>query len=110
LAQLPLALSDRLARGTLFSVSRNYLAAGIDLQWTPLFTLKPSLIANLDDGSALLVGQAVYSLSQDSSLLAGFQWNAGNRGTEYGGLRLQPGSAIYAAPARTGYLRMSWYF
>jgi len=108
--QLPKPLLDRLARGELFSVSRNYLAAGVDLQWTPLLMLKPSIIANLEDGSGLILGQAVYSLSQNTALTAGVQWPLGSRGSEYGGLRYTTDSALYLAPSRRVYLRMTWYF
>lgn len=110
LANLPVPLADRLARGELYTVAKDYLAVGADLQWTPLLDLKPSLLANLDDGSALLIGQAVYSLSQDTALTLGLQWGLGGRGTEYGGLAVAPGSDVYAAPARRAYARFSWYF
>ncbi|WP_455384992.1 hypothetical protein [Acidihalobacter prosperus] len=110
LVDLPRALSERLARGELFTVSKNYLAAGVDLQWTPLLVLKPSLIANLDDGSALLIGRAEYSLGQDTNLTAGLQFPLGGRGTEYGGLETVPGSGIYAVPAERVYARLTWYF
>lgn len=109
LADLPASLSECLARGELFTVSKDYLAAGIELQWTPLFVLKPLLISNLDDGSALLIGQAVYSLSQNTSLTAGLQWGFGHRGTEYGGLETVTGSHIFAAPADRVYARLTWY-
>jgi hypothetical protein len=110
LSDLPTSLTDRLSRGEVFTVSSNYLAAGVDLQWTPLLDLKPSLITNLDDGSLLLIGQAIYSLSQNTSLTAGYQYSLGSHRTEYGGLETAPGSGTYAAPARQAYLRFTWYF
>lgn len=110
LAGLPTDLSERLARGELFTVAKNYLAAGVDLQWTPLLMLKPSLIANLDDGSALLLGRAEYSLTQNTSFTAGLQFPFGRRGTEYGGLETAPGSGVYAVPAERVYARLTWYF
>jgi hypothetical protein len=110
LSGLPDSLTERLARGELFTISSNYLAAGIDVQWTPLFDLKPSVIGNLDDGSVLLVGQAIYSLSQNTSMTYGFQWGLGSHGTEYGGLQTAPGSGIYATLADQVYGRLTWYF
>jgi hypothetical protein len=110
LVDLPVALSQRLARGELFTVSRNYLALGVDLQWTPLLLLKQSLLINLDDGSAMLLGQAQYSLSQDTAITAGYQWAAGSRGTEYGGLETAPGSGVFAVPGNQLYARFTWYF
>jgi hypothetical protein len=110
LSDLPAALTERLARGELFTVSSNYLATGIDVQWTPLFDVKPSIISNLEDGSMLLIGQTLYNLSQDTSLTCGIQWNIGGRGTEYGGLQTAPDSGIYTTSANQAYVRLTWYF
>jgi hypothetical protein len=107
---LPVSLGERLARGEFFSVSRDYLGTGIDVQWSPLLNLKPSVIVNLVDGSALLISQAVYSLSQDTGVTLGFQWGIGGHGTEYGGLETTEGSGVFAAPADTAYARFTWYF
>jgi hypothetical protein len=110
LTDLPTDLAERLARGEMFTVSRNYLAAGIDLQWTPLFDLKPTLIANLDDSSTLFVAQAIYDLSQYTAVTAGLQWGHGDRGSEYGGLATNPGAGIYVSPAQRIYARFTWYY
>jgi hypothetical protein len=110
LTELPRDLSERLARGELFSVAKNYLAGGVDVQWTPLLMLKPSLIVNLDDGSTLLLGRAEYSLGQNTSVTAGLQFPFGRRGTEYGGLETASGSDVYAVPAERVYARLTWYF
>ncbi len=71
--------------------------------------LKPSVIANLDDGSALLIGQAIYSAGQNTSVTFGYQWGLGRRGTEYGGMETAPGSGIYVTPADRIYGRLTWY-
>jgi len=111
LASLPQWLVKRLVRGEVFTVSKNYLATGIDIQWTPLLTLKPTVISNLDDGSALLIGQVVYSLTQNTSVTAGFQWGFGGRLAEYGGgLETARNSGIFVAPADRVYARFTWYF
>ncbi|MEJ2592389.1 MAG: hypothetical protein P8178_13500 [Candidatus Thiodiazotropha sp.] len=109
-ADLPLPLSERLARGELFTVSRDYLAMGLTLEWTPLLDIKPLLIANLDDHSGLLGVQAVRSLSDNASLTLAAQSGLGPRGTEYGGLEIFSGSGIYLAPERYLYARIDWYF
>jgi hypothetical protein len=110
LIDLPAPLADRLARGELFTVSKNSLAAGVNLQWSTLLNLRPVLIFNLDDGSALFFGQAIYSLSQNTTLTLGFQWGAGETGSEYGGLETAPDSEIYATPADLIYARFTLYF
>ncbi len=111
LTSLPKSLVKRFVRGEVFTVSKNYLATGIEIQWTPLLTLKPAVISNLDDGSALLLGQVVYSLTQNTSVTAGFQWGFGGRLAEYGGgLETAPNSGIFVAPADRLYARFTWYF
>lgn len=110
LANLPPSLSERLARGELFTVSRDYLALGLTLEWTPLLDIKPLLIANLDDHSGLLVVQAVRSLSDNASLTLAAQLGIGSTATEYGGLETAAGSGVYLAPERYLYGRIDWYF
>jgi hypothetical protein len=109
-ATLPTALNDRLARGELFTISRDYLALGLTAEWTPLLNIKPLLITNLDDSSGLLVVQAVRSLSNTVNLTLAVQSGLGPRGTEYGGLETAPGSGIYIKPERYLYARIDWYF
>ena len=110
LAGLPAPLTDRLDRGELYTVSRDYLALGLSMQWTPLLTVKPGLIGNLDDGSVLLLVQAVRSLSDTVNLTLAAQSGLGPRGTEYGGLETSPASGVYATPPRFISLRLDWYF
>jgi hypothetical protein len=110
LADLPEPLTERLARGELFTVSRDYVALGLTLEWTSLLNIKPLLIANLDDGSALLAVQVVRSLSDTARLTLAAQSGVGPGGTEYGGLETAAGSSVYDAPARYLYARIDWYF
>lgn len=110
LADLPEPLTERLARGELFTVSRDYLALGLKLEWTALLNIKPLLVTNLDDGSALLVVQVVRSLSDSAKLTLAAQSGLGPRGTEYGGLETTADSGVYVAPLRYLYARIDWYF
>ncbi len=109
-AALPASLGDRLARGELFTVSRDYLALGLTAEWTPLLNIKPLLITNLNDGSALLLLQAVRSLSDNASLTLGAQTGIGPHGTEFGGLETTTGAGVYLTPDRYLYARIAWYF
>jgi hypothetical protein len=110
LADLSVPLTDRIARGELFTLGRDYLALGVTLEWTPLLDIKPLLISNLGDGSALLLAQAVRSLSDNINLTLAAQSGIGPHGTEYGGLEIAAGSGIYVAPDRYLYVRVDWYF
>lgn len=110
LGRLPQPLIDRLARGQLFNLRRDYLAAGLTLEWTPLVTLTPTVIADLDDGSLYLLAAAQWSLNDDLVLVAGAQQPLGGRGSEFGGLPLAPASPILLSPPAQLYLQLRQYF
>ena len=110
LAALPADLSARVARGQLFTTSRDYLAAGMTVEVTPLVTASPSVIVNLNDFSVDLAGQVNWSLGDNTNLIFGANIPLGNDGTEFGGRALAAGSATYAAPAKTAYVQLRQYF
>jgi hypothetical protein len=110
LAQLPPELTDRLARGQLFSTRRNYLAGGMTLEVSPLVTVSPTAIAGLDDGSIYLLLASTVSLADNVTLVAGAQAPIGPRKTEFGGLPLAPASALFVAPPARLYIQLRRYF
>lgn len=110
LATLPDPLRDRLARGELFNLRQDYLAAGLSLEYSPLVTLSPTVIADLDDGSVYLLGAANWSLTDNLVLVAGVQTPFGPRGSEFGGLPLSPGSPVALSPPSQLYLQLRQYF
>lgn len=110
LTDLSMALQQRLARGEVFNTGIDYLASGLNTEWTPLLNIYPLLIFNLDDGSALFVIQGVYSMTENMNLNFGLSAGIGPRGTEFGGLRLSPDSSVYYAPNKEIYIRLSYYF
>ena len=107
---LPGDLAARLARGQVFNSSRNYIGGGMSLEWTPLLTLSPSLIVNLDDASAYATGEANWSLGDNTNLIVGAQAPIGRHGSEYGGLPVSGAAAPYAAPAATAYVQLRRHF
>lgn len=107
---LPVSLRNRLARGELFDLRRDYLAAGATFEYSPLLSLNPTIIANLSDKSVYLLWAANWSLSYDLVLIAGAQAPIGPRGSEFGGLPLSPGSPIALSPPAQLYLQLRRYF
>lgn len=85
LAQNP-DLLERLARGEVFTLGRNYIAASATIEVTPLFQLTPNLFANLDDPSALLQIATQNDLLQDLLLWGAVNVPIGADGTEFGGI------------------------
>jgi hypothetical protein len=110
LADLPPALTDRLARGQVFTTRRDYVAGGLTVEATPLLTLSPTLIVNLNDGSALALLAATYSLADNITLVAGAQAAIGPARTEFGGLPLSETSPVLLAPPAQLYLQLRRYF
>ncbi len=107
---LPADLAGRLARGQVFNTSRDYLAGGMTVEWTPLLTLSPSLIVNLNDGSLYAAGEADWSLNDNTDFIAGVQVPIGGKGTEYGGLPVSGSTAPYIAPPTMAYVQLRRYF
>lgn len=110
LTNLPPVLADRLARGQVFTLRRDYLAAGLTLEVTPLLTAGATVIAGLNDGSVLALASATYSLGDEAVLVVGVQAPAGGPDTEYGGLPLVAGGGALQGPPTRVYLQLRRYF
>ncbi len=104
----PAALRERLARGELFSRMRDYLALGVTLEWHPLVNQAATLIANLNDGGALLQSTLSLAPGDRARIQAGLVLPLGGRGKEFGGLPLADGG-LTGGGARSVYLRWIYY-
>lgn len=102
-------LSARLARGELYTLGRDYLAGGLQIELAPLVNLHHGLIVNLHDGSGFYQLRAVYDLQQNLQLMAGINLPYGDRGSEYGGVPVAAAGPL-VAPARSIYARAAYYF
>ena len=102
-------LVNRVIRGELFSIGRHYLAGSVLIEMTPLWTVSPVLLANLDDPSALLQLTSSYSLSDNMTLLGNINVPIGPSGTEFGGI--DSGIAGRYLSTGTGlFAQFAWYF
>ena len=103
------ALVARVARGESFTLGRHYLAANVLVEMTPLWTLTPTLLLNIEDPSALFQLVTRYSLSDEMTLLASINVPIGARGTEFGGIEsgLQD---RYLARGVGLFAQFAWYF
>jgi hypothetical protein len=110
LTDLNAELLLRMQRGQRFVTGRDYLSAGATLEWTPLLQLQPTLILNARDHSGLVDLQLSRSLGNDTNLKAGLRLAIGGRGSEFGGLEVEPGSGRYLARSDQVFLRMETYF
>lgn len=103
------AIDERVARGELFALGRNYLSGHIQLELHPLFKVFLTSINNVADPSGILQPYAVWDISQNLQLTGGVNVFYGAKGTEYGGFRL-PGTDLRTKSPNNAYLWLSWYF
>jgi hypothetical protein len=102
-------LLARLARGQTFSIGRNYLAAGLTIELSPLWLLTPNMFMNLDDQSALLQFVTQHNLGDNLTFLAALNLPIGPDGSEYGGIgAIQTDKFV----SRSGglFAQVGWYF
>ncbi len=109
-------LTERVARGELYTLGRDYLAASALIELTPLVLFTPNLFVNLNDPSALLQLVGQFDLAQDLQLLAAFSLPIGAAGTEFGGIEWggvggDPGApATYLSTGPGLWGQIAWYF
>jgi hypothetical protein len=90
-------------------IDRHYLAGGITIEMSPLWTVSPTLIANADDPSALLQLVTRYSLSDNATFLGSVNLPLGSNDTEFGG----PATGVpnrYLSFDYGVFAQLAWYF
>jgi len=106
-------LLDRIARGELFTLGREYLAISAMVEMNPLWGLIPNAFVNLSDGSALIQVVSRHDVAQDWQILAALNLPMGSRGSEYGGIEIgkgEDGEPVYLTTNWGFTLQLAWYF
>jgi len=101
-------LLARLARGETFTLGRHYLAGSVLIEMTPLWTLTPTLLANISDPSALLQIVTSRSLSDNVTFLGSLNLPVGPKGSEFGGI--ESGGDLYLSTGPGIFAQLAWYF
>lgn len=109
LAGYPETLIERLGRGELFNLMRDYVAVGGTLEWHPLWSQSLTLIGNLHDASALVQTQISHDPDDHQRLELGVVHPLGSAGDEFGGVPVAT-RAVTAGGATRIYLRWAYYF
>ena len=109
IAELPPELVERLGRGEVFTLMRDYTALGGTYEWHPLWTQTLTLITNLNDASSLLQTQLSYVPSDHATIDLGVIVPIGDAGQEYGGVPVF-GEELTSGGAFQGYVRWVYYF
>ena len=108
-SQLPRPLLARVVeRRELFTLMRNYLAAGASFRWHFLVNQSLALLANLHDRSYVAQTAVSYDASQSSHLQVGLAVPLGGVGDEYG--KLAVGDDLTTGGGEQGFVRFVRYF
>lgn len=102
-------LVERLQRGDLYTLGRHYLAGNVSIEMSPLWTLSPTLLANLGDRSALLQLITQYSLSDEMLLLGSLNLPLGPDGSEFGGIETGVDGVFFSTGVGL-FAQFAWYF
>ena len=102
-------LMERILRGELFTLGRNYLSGSLTIEATPLLLLTPNLFINLDDPSALIQFTGYYDWKQNLNFLAGFAIPVGPDGSEFGGIPTGTPD-VYLSSGTNVYAKISYFF
>jgi hypothetical protein len=99
------ALQTRLQRGEVYTLGRDYLGGGVQIELTPLFNLYTNWIGNLHDSSGIFQIRGIYDWMENVQLTGGLDLPYGDKGTEFGGIPVGGGYS-----GERAYLRLSYYF
>ncbi|EDN67411.1 conserved hypothetical protein [Beggiatoa sp. PS] len=100
---------NRLERGEVYTIGRDYLTSGVQIELTPLFNFYSNWISNLHDNSGIFQIRGIYDWTQNMQLIGWLDLPYGNKDTEFGGIAVGD-TEKYLAPGQRIYLRLSYYF
>lgn len=102
-------LTERLIRGELFTLGREYLSASAVIEITPLCLMRPAIYINLSDDSVLfqIVGQ--YDFQQNLRIIGAFILPIGEDRTEFGGISGSNDDYFFSRQWSL-YGQLAWYF
>ena len=87
---------------------KSAFAGSVLVEMSPLWTLTPTLLANIADPSALLQLVTSYSLSDNVTFLGSLNVPLGPNGSEFGGIESDSGRYLSAGPGV--FAQLAWYF
>lgn len=103
-------LTQRLARGELFTLGRTYLAGHVQVELHPLLNAYLTVINNLTDPSGILQPRLTWDATQDLQIVLGGNLSYGPKGTEYGGFKVPGLDGYVKAQNSAFFLWLSYFF
>ena len=102
-------LIERLQRSELFTINKNYLSTGAQIELLPILNSYTSTVINLNDGSGIIQKRFEYDAHEDLRLSLGGNIPFGSSSSEYGGL-VVPNSTMTLGFNSEFYLRLEFFF
>ena len=102
-------ISERIDRGELFTLGRNYLSGHIRVELHPLFNVYLTIINNLTDPSGALQPRAVWDITQNVQITFGGNVYYGGKDTEYGGYKIA-GTNFLNKASNSAFLWLTYFF
>ena len=102
-------LLTRLLRGEIFTLAKDYLAASLNVEFTPRWLFNPLLIYNINDSSWLSQWLATFDWQQNLTLRLGATIPLGSHGTEFGGIPTDL-AGVYSGGGQSVYAQLAYYF
>jgi hypothetical protein len=102
-------ITERLARGELFVMGRNYLSGHIQAELHPLFKVFFTAINNIEDPSGILQPYVTWDITQNLQLTGGVNVYYGAKGTEFGGFKAPQTDLIIKSPDNV-YIWLTYFF
>lgn len=100
---------ERISRGNLFVLGKNYFSGHVQVELHPLFSAFFTSINNVEDPSGILQPRVVWDIRQNLQMTMGANVFWGSKGSEYGGYII-PGTGIRSRSPDNVYLWLSYYF
>jgi hypothetical protein len=100
---------ERLSRGNLFVLGKNYFGGNLQVELHPLFSVYLTSINNVEDPSGILQPWVVWDIRQNLQMTVGVNIFWGEEGSEYGGFII-PGTDLRSKQPDNAYLWFCYYF
>lgn len=102
-------ITERLQRGELFVLGKNYLSGTLQVELHPLFNVFFTVINNTKDPCGILQPRATWDITQNLQMTVGANIFYGDNGSEFGGFII-PGTDIRSRTPDNAYLWFNYYF
>jgi hypothetical protein len=102
-------ITERLLRGNLFALGRNFVSSQIQAELHPLLNVYFTAINNVEDPSGVVQPRAIWDVRQNLQLTMGANVFWGDSDTEYGGFII-PGTDLRSKNPNNVYLWLTYYF